>query len=274
MNVEFTSFKGLQNIFKSLNAKSQPIMSTFHLIFALIYLSTQVSSSSLPYPDQKFRYIYQRDLFDPVKSHLNDSIIPLHYNVELVINEGNSYYGEIHKPDKPIPPSRDLRIIEYGKVRIYGMNQVNNSCTVIVHFKELEINESSVTVIGGAKKGAIPIKSTSIDKERHWYIIKLGEIINAGDLVQIYMEFRSTKYDKTDWGSRYSEYLMDNGLPKRYVTPNGGGFRKVMHDFNTRAVFPLFDEPHLQATFQLTVVRREGYRALSNTHVAISNVPE
>lgn len=243
------------------------------LRISIIFIFIPLTWGGVPYPDNKFRYVLQRNLFDPLQSTLNSSVLPSHYNVELVVNDGNSLVEEPHySPDHPLPVASTMRVIPFGKVRIYGENQVNNSCTVILHFKELEINHSSVTVIARSK--SIPVKSISVDEELHWFIIKLDEVLNAGEQVQIYMEFQSTLYNFADWGPRYSQYQIGDGRVKRYVTPNGGGYRKTMHDFYTRAIFPLFDEPHLQATFQLTVVHREGYRAISNTHLSLSNIPE
>lgn len=100
------------------------------------------------------------------------------------------------------------------------------------------------------------ISSLSFDKSRQWFIIKLKEPLVEGQTYFVdFPEFRGPL--TTNLKGWYLSSYMENGVEKYLATSQ-------LQPTDARRVFPCWDEPSFKANFKITIVRKRGFRSLSN----------
>jgi len=177
-------------------------------------------------------------------------LVPLHYNLELQ----PSFYDGLD-PDQ---------FSVTGLVEIY-LNCTHPTKVIILHSMNLTIDDAQTSVeeLTGVismnssedEDTVIRVTSMEVDLDREFLKLHLDKDLKMGMGYRLRLAFSYLLGDKMT-GLYRSSYVRDNRT-RWLVTSH-------MEPTDARSVFPCFDEPALKSTFNVTLVRREGYTSLSN----------
>ncbi|KAK3776842.1 hypothetical protein RRG08_024616 [Elysia crispata] len=175
-----------------------------------------------------------------VNLRLPDHVTPVHYDVQL---QPYMYSG---KPEN----------FSYnGMVRmIVRCNKPASNVTM--HIDLINVDPSSVKFYGEAPMNSDPIYvSSEIDKVKQFLIVKLSHNMTVSRQYILEMAYSGKMPDDLR-GVYYSKYSR-NGTDKYMLTTQ-------FQPTDARRAFPCFDEPGLKATFNITLVRPDYLKSLSN----------
>ncbi|CAL8147342.1 unnamed protein product [Orchesella dallaii] len=201
-----------------------------------------------------------RQFFNPRRvQKLNDEFIPTHYKIELQVILDKDKVGEKVGTQNGAP----------GKVNIAGINQKNSS-RIVLNAGRLKVNGSSIQVFSNGQK--LPLKECRHKAKVSLYEIELVNEIGAGEKVEIYMEYFAVLNSHLV-GIRIKDYTdVSSGSMEKIAFTNLQTLRAQDTGLDSTAhrpsfcynVFPCFDEPHLKATYELTITRKANQIALGS----------
>lgn len=102
----------------------------------------------------------------------------------------------------------------------------------------------------------VKISNVELVKENDFLVILLEEFLKEDHKYEIFISFKG-KMDDGLAGFYRSSYL---GKKKEKVWLGVTQFEAI----SARMAFPCFDEPAMKATFDISIGRKDGYRAISN----------
>ncbi|KAH8418394.1 hypothetical protein KR222_008474, partial [Zaprionus bogoriensis] len=166
------------------------------------------------------------------------------------------------------PQHYDLRIVTHlngpdqlrfeGEVKI-DFRVLEQTGNITLHAKNLTIDERRITLSSFGNEHCLNDFELNDDKE--FYIIKLCEALQRNVLYRLFIPFEAP-LNANQTGYYWSSY--------NDSTSSGTSYLAVTQFSPTfaRFAFPCFDEPHLKATFRVTLGYHSGYKGLSNTPVS------
>lgn len=175
---------------------------------------------------------------------LPDSVIPEHYQLEIITNLGDE----------------NGKFAFTGKVWI-TVECVHDTNVIKLHSKNLTIDNSKaeVTDVSGTESKAIKISKSAFDSsnDNDFYVITLEKPLQGAHKYKIYLPF-SGKLEDGLAGFYRSSYEEKNTKIIRYLATT------QFEATDARRAFPCFDEPAMKATFQITIGHKDKYKAISN----------
>nr|CAI5820674.1 unnamed protein product [Callosobruchus analis] len=172
---------------------------------------------------------------------LHRDVAPEHYKLEII-----SYLGEKDNFDFD------------GQVWI-DISCVRSTNNITLHSKDLSIPEGEVNVkdISSNDSKTQKINKIEYDKGNDFLIILLTEPLKEDHKYQIHIRFKG-KLDDGLAGFYRSSYYDKKKKEKRWLGVT------QFEAISARRAFPCFDEPEMKATFDISIGRKDGYRAISN----------
>ncbi|XP_060526595.1 aminopeptidase N-like [Cylas formicarius] len=145
-----------------------------------------------------------------------------------------------------------------GKVWI-ETSCVSPTSNITLHSKSLEIFENEVTLRDISSKVPREVRNLKIayDIPNDFLIIILEESLKEDHRYEIFIRFRG-KLDDGLAGFYRSSYVDKQSKEKRWLGVT------QFEAISARRAFPCLDEPEMKATFDISIARKEGYRAISN----------
>ncbi|CAH1985341.1 unnamed protein product [Acanthoscelides obtectus] len=180
-------------------------------------------------------------LFTVNAYRLQKDVRPEHYKLEII-----SYLGE-----------KDNFNFD-GKVWI-DTSCVKPTSNITLHSKDLTIKEGEINIkdVSSNDSKTQKISKINYDKENDFLIILLTEPLKEDHKYEIYIPF-SGKLDDGLAGFYRSSYYDKKKKEKRWLGVT------QFEAISARRAFPCFDEPEMKATFDISIGRKDGYRAISN----------
>lgn len=111
--------------------------------------------------------------------------------------------------------------------------------------------------VSSDKAGAIKVLAVQFDEPNDFLIVKLDKPLTADHKYEIYIPFAG-KLDDGLAGFYRSNYEDKKSGKKMWLGVT------QFEAISARRAFPCFDEPEMKATFDITIGRKEGYKAISN----------
>nr|XP_023023668.1 aminopeptidase N-like isoform X1 [Leptinotarsa decemlineata] len=178
---------------------------------------------------------------------LPKDVIPEHYKLEII-----SYLGE-----------KDNFNFD-GKVWIRAIC-VHPSQNITLHSKDLEIKDGGVTLKDTSTNDskAVKISQVEFEKDNDFLIIHLNELLKKNHKYEIFISFRG-KSDDGLAGFYRSSYYDKKKHEKVWLGVT------QFEAISARMAFPCFDEPEMKATFDISIGRKDGYKAISNMPLVIT----
>ncbi|XP_030752545.1 aminopeptidase N-like [Sitophilus oryzae] len=171
-------------------------------------------------------------------------------------------------PKNVMPENYRLEIItplgEKDNFDFHGKVWIETSCVtptknITLHSKDLEIEEEKVALKDISSKVIKEIKELKVtyDKENDFLIILLDQPLTEDHRYEIYIPFKGKLNDGLA-GFYRSSYVDSHTKEKKWLGVT------QFEAISARRAFPCFDEPEMKATFDISVARKDGYRAISN----------
>ncbi|XP_001995248.2 aminopeptidase N [Drosophila grimshawi] len=193
----------------------------------------------------------------------------LYYFTSLLLATGVlCIYNPYRLPNVIRPKHYDLRILTHlngrdqlhfeGRVKIdFQVQQPTNNITL--HAKNLTIDDSQITLSAhnGLKTNII---KTELNKEKEFYIMHVAGELPESEQYELMIPFKA-QLSENDTGYYWSSYNDSFTEKTHYLAAT-----QFSPTFG-RTAFPCFDEPHLRATFRVTLGYHRNYTGLSNTPV-------
>ncbi|EDW60256.1 aminopeptidase Ey [Drosophila virilis] len=192
-----------------------------------------------------------------------------YYLVSLLLATGVlSSYNAYRLPTALKPQHYDLRILTHltgpdelrfeGRVKI-DFQILQETRNITLHAKNLTIDEAniSLTSLNGSNYS---ITNIEVNEKCEFYIMHLAEKLQLTERYRLIMPFKSM-LNANDTGYYCSSF--DDSVTKQAHYLAATQFSPTY----ARTAFPCFDEPHLRATFRVTLGYHKNYTGLSNTPV-------
>ncbi|CAG9818441.1 unnamed protein product [Phaedon cochleariae] len=171
-------------------------------------------------------------------------------------------------PTNVLPENYKLEIISYlgqkDNFSFDGNVWIKTTCVhtihnITLHSKDLEIKEEAITLkdVSSNDSKALKILKIELQKDNDFLIIHLNEPLLAGRKYQLFISFRGHLDDGLA-GFYRSSYFDKQKKEKRWLGVT------QFEAISARMAFPCFDEPEMKATFDISIGRKEGYKAISN----------
>ncbi|KAF7268819.1 hypothetical protein GWI33_018165 [Rhynchophorus ferrugineus] len=172
------------------------------------------------------------------------------------------------------PESYRLEIItpfgEKDNFEFEGKVWIETSCVsptvnITLHSKGLDIGEQEVTLRDISSKATKPVKALKVtyEKEHDFLIILLEKPLTEDHRYEIYIPFKG-KLDDGLAGFYRSSYVDSHTKEKIWLGVT------QFEAISARRAFPCFDEPEMKATFDISIARKDGYRAISNMPLLVT----
>ncbi|KAG5878428.1 hypothetical protein JTB14_026301 [Gonioctena quinquepunctata] len=171
---------------------------------------------------------------------LPKDVIPEHYKLEIISYLGEkdnfNFDGKVWIQTKCFYPTRNITL----------------------HSKDLEI-KGDITLRDMSCKASKAIKITKVDfeKDNDFLTILLADELLENHKYEIVIAFRGKLDDGLAGFYRSSYYDKQKG-EKIWLGVT------QFESTSARMAFPCFDEPEMKATFDISIGRKQGYRAVSN----------
>ena len=193
------------------------------------------------------------DLLVPNEYWLPGEVVPVHYDLKLVVHMGNlTTRGEVRVEVEVVKDTSTITL------------HTNSRFVKIAHDKVVvqEVENSS---------NIIPLKDYKEDGEKDFYTMTLASQVKRGQSLLLTIPFTgvirdgrrngTVLVDSTDTGGDRNEqfgfYVSTDGdwgiMALTFFVPHGA-----------RKAFPCFDEPKLKANFSLSLARPRQYSSLGN----------
>ena len=192
------------------------------------------------------------DLLVPNEYWLPGEVVPVHYDFKLVVHMGNlTTRGEVRVEVKVVKATSRITL------------HANSSFLKIDHDK---------VVVKGPDDEEVIVNSHNEDREREFYIIKLGSRLEVGQKVMLTLPYTGVIRDGRNNATavtRNSTDIVGNRTEQFgfYASPDGEWGVMALTKFmpnNARKALPCFDEAKLKATFTLSLARPKEYSSLGN----------
>ncbi|KAL7738423.1 hypothetical protein ACLKA6_006736 [Drosophila palustris] len=189
-----------------------------------------------------------------------------------------SIYDPYRLPDLFKPEHYDLRILTHlngpdqlrfeGQVKIH-FQVFDQTRNITLHAKNLTIDRFEITL--NSQSGSICIVNAEFNEDKEFYVLHLCEALQQTKHYELIIPFRAA-LNSNQTGYYWSSYhdSLTNQTSYLAVTQFSPTF--------ARLAFPCFDEPHLKATFRVTLGYHRNYTGFSNTaivkcedHVTLDN---
>ncbi|XP_078539355.1 aminopeptidase N-like [Lissotriton helveticus] len=205
-------------------------------------VSTTTAASSTPTPQPSNPWNRYR---------LPNTVIPHHYDLEL--------QPHLEKD------SRGLYIFKGKSTAYFTAAAATN--LILIHSNKLNYThqgEFHVSLRTDDGSDPPPIQRTGLEIPTQYLVVELNRNLEQGKSYSMYTEFTGELADDLA-GFYRSEYVEDNET--RIIATT------MMSPSDARKAFPCFDEPAMKATFNITLIHKPQYEALSNMP-KISTVPK
>ncbi|KAH8298427.1 hypothetical protein KR044_002485, partial [Drosophila immigrans] len=203
-------------------------------------------------------------------------LIGLQYNMEvsrmfllLLMAVGVlSLYDSFRLPDVYRPEHYELRVLTHlngpdqlrfeGQVKIH-FRVLDHTSNITLHAKNLSIDQTQIIL--NSRGGNNCIISTDFIEDKEFFILQLCELLQPDEHYELSIPFESS-LSSNDTGYYWSSFndTQTNETSYLAVTQFSPTF--------ARFAFPCFDEPHLKATFNITLGYHEKYTGQSNTPIS------
>ncbi|XP_023246433.1 aminopeptidase N-like [Copidosoma floridanum] len=177
--------------------------------------------------------------------------------------ENTSHY---RLPSNIVPKSYSINLIPKfepdfifeGRVEIEAKIQVATK-KIVLHSDQLKIDEKNLFISSyGEKVEMYNVINTFYEEQYHFYVIELKSTLREETFINITITYTGNLNTEMRGFYRSSYDIQDK---KRWLAATH------LEPVAARRLFPCFDEPHLKATFNISVVAPENYHVLSNTNV-------
>ncbi|XP_035225504.1 aminopeptidase N-like [Stegodyphus dumicola] len=173
-----------------------------------------------------------------VNGMLPEHVIPHHYNLTLRLF---------------MPP--DYNFTTDGKVEIL-IECIKRTKMIVLHARDLSVLSASIIPLEELKENSSYGTNISVDAEKQLVAIRLNQALKEKAFYILEIDFNGL-INNLSVGLYRSSYIGDNGNVSWIASSQ-------FQPSDARRVFPCFDEPGLKATFQLSIIRKEGLISLSN----------
>ena len=222
--------------------------SAISILFIAFHLSHGLWQLSLLFP---IYVIAGPDLLIPNEYWLPSEVVPVHYDLKLVVHMDN--------------------LTTRGEVKV-EVDVVKATSTITLHANSsfLKIDHKKVAVEAVSIK--IPVNGHKEDGEKEFYTLELGSQVEVGQKLTLTLPYMGVIID----GRTNGTTVVKNGT-------DTNGNSDVQHGFNVstdgdwglmaltkfepngaRKALPCFDEPRLKATFTVSLARPKEYTSLGN----------
>ncbi|XP_034476123.1 aminopeptidase N [Drosophila innubila] len=176
---------------------------------------------------------------DPYR--LTDLFKPEHYNLRILTH--------LNGPNQ-------LRFEGQVKIHFHVLDQTRN---ITLNAKNLTIDQNRVTL--SSQSGNNCIVNAELNEDKELYILHLCEVLQQTVKYELIIPFKGP-LNSNDTGYYWSSFQdsLTNQTSYLAVTQFSPTF--------ARLAFPCFDEPHLKATFRVTLGYHRNYTGFSNTPIA------
>uniref|UniRef100_A0A8C5M5S6 Aminopeptidase n=1 Tax=Leptobrachium leishanense TaxID=445787 RepID=A0A8C5M5S6_9ANUR len=188
---------------------------------------------------------------DPwTKDRLPKTLTPYHYDIRL----------------KPV-----LKKNDQGLYVFYGKSEAFFTCVaatnlVIIHSKNLNFNTSPKAFLKDSAGNNLAVSKIDEVPQKQYLVVHAANNLEDNKNYSLYTEFVGELADDLA-GFYRSEYKEDNETKIIATTQ--------MQAPDARKAFPCFDEPAMKATFNITLVHKPDYVALSNMNpISQNNITE
>jgi aminopeptidase N len=123
-----------------------------------------------------------------------------------------------------------------------------------VHSKECVLYEDTVAVSLDGNGGDVAVVGFGYDAARDFFVVHLGETLEAGVNFSLSVEFTGELNDDLS-GFYRSSYVAADSTRRWLATTQ---FQAT----DARKAFPCLDEPALKATFAISMARPEAYKSV------------
>lgn len=146
----------------------------------------------------------------------------------------------------------------HGNVRIKGKKSGRPSQRLTLHANGLKITEARIMRHDKKGEQEQPVARINLQKSFHEVRLHTQAMLYPGDyIVELSFEAPIT----VGMTGIYPCFFDDNGTEKKL-------FATQFESHHAREAFPCIDEPEAKATFDLTLITREGVEVLSNTPIS------
>ncbi|CAG9861266.1 unnamed protein product [Phyllotreta striolata] len=173
---------------------------------------------------------------------LPDDVKPEHYKLEII-----SHLGEKNNFDFD------------GKVWIL-VTCLRPTRNITLHSKNLDVRKEEITlkdVSGHNGSKPMPIGAVEFQNENDFLVIHVDEPLKELRRYEVFIDFKG-RLDDGLAGFYRSSYFDKKSREKKWLGVT------QFESTSARLAFPCFDEPEMKATFDISIGRKEGYRAISN----------
>ncbi|KAK9737306.1 Peptidase M1 N-terminal domain [Popillia japonica] len=145
-----------------------------------------------------------------------------------------------------------------GSVRI-SVTIASTTNTIVLHADELDIDESSISLLDESGDVASAVVETSYSgDDRHFYSIVFEDELEEGTSYELNIASFVGILNEDNAGFYLAVYTDEDGVTKKLATTQ-------FEATSARRAFPSFDEPALKAQFEVSIIRSADYHSLSNT---------
>lgn len=171
-------------------------------------------------------------------------------------------------PDYVLPDHYDLSLYPDfydGAAEFYGnvsvrLNVTKDTDCVLVHIKALTVLRSGVRRFSADHEGEssqLEIRRNFSYTANEFWVIELRRELKAGSVVWVDMQFKGSLKNGIN-GLYKSRYVDSRTGTEKYLTTS------KFQPTDARKAFPCLDEPGFKSTFNVTIVHRTNFTALSN----------
>ncbi|KAH8355088.1 hypothetical protein KR093_005376 [Drosophila rubida] len=179
-----------------------------------------------------------------------------------------SIYDSFRLPHALRPVHYELRILTHlngpDQLRFEGQVQIDlrvleQTSNITLHAKNLTIDQTQITL--KSRTGNNCINRTEFDEEKEFFILQTCEWLQHDEQYELFIPFEGA-LNGNESGYYWSSFsdAQTNVTSYLAVTQFSPTF--------ARFAFPCFDEPHLKATFNITLGYHKNYIGQSNTPIS------
>ncbi|KAF4526911.1 hypothetical protein B566_EDAN008354, partial [Ephemera danica] len=151
-----------------------------------------------------------------------------------------------------------------GNVRV-RLLCYNDTSSVVLHSSGLNITEDKVRLM--ADNVSLVINEHAYETDTNFYIIRLAEPLKAGATYMLEIPYKAQLAASLSGYYRSSYKDKTTGTTKWMATTQ-------FEPIDARRAFPCFDEPAMKARFQVSLIRQNKYRSISNMPLKTSEALE
>ncbi|XP_067090600.1 alanyl (membrane) aminopeptidase-like b [Osmerus mordax] len=146
---------------------------------------------------------------------------------------------------------------------------VERTGTIFLHSKDLSLTENTIRVNNVDRGKVVPVSGVRQHmNDTNFLEIQLNGELTVGSNYSLFIEFEGELGDNLAglYVSKYTEKSTTDRVDDERLL-----VISQLQPTDARKVFPCFDEPAMKAEFMVTIIHREGTKALSNGYLKESN---